>query len=650
MFKSKGLFLYLRALLCVAGCISFIFNFANVSAQTKRLNSAQKNVGGGAIVAATLTDSFPDPNNDGRADAGAEVTYTATIVNNGTSDATNVSFTNTIDANATLVAGSVQVQSDLSSYVIRCVFDTTGGGSGNCSLPSTAYGQTDTDNYTILGGQGSRLNLTASNVAYNSGAGMFSFDATIQNLIAQSIGTIDDVIPEATGVRLFLNNTTVNAGNGVVSIANADGTGNFTAPNQPYYQFSEIIPQNQTSSAKTLQLNVPNTVNSFTVDFLVSTKAAAKLVINEVLSNPGGTISDANGEWFEVYNNGLFPVNMRSFIINEFAAGDTGNGCELGPNGTTTFCARPPHTIASDVIIQPGGYGTFGNTTNTTNNGGVPIDYAYGASLALANSLDGVRIQSPNSLPPTNTIVLDKTFYASPGISAQNGISRELKNHDLDNINMDGANWADALVTSVYGPGGRGTPKAQNGTFTPFAETIAKAPSFDKVGGADKSNFGGAVSVNVGTITPGGAATVTYRVTISDPMPSGVTQISNQGLVTGDDFANAVTDDPSTPASDDSTITLVGLAPTAALVTIGGQVTDGLGRAVYGAQVELFDAGEIRRARTNSFGYYRFDGITAGSIAVVSVRHKRYVFAPQVVAVNDNIADLNFTAQNNSPF
>jgi hypothetical protein len=47
------------------------------------------------------------------------------------------------------------------------------------------------------------------------------------------------------------------------------------------------------------------------------------------------------------------------------------------------------------------------------------------------------------------------------------GVSRELKNPALDNSNMDGSNWANALVTAVYGPGGRGTPKAQNSTYTP---------------------------------------------------------------------------------------------------------------------------------------------------------------------------------------
>jgi len=38
---------------------------------------------------------------------------------------------------------------------------------------------------------------------------------------------------------------------------------------------------------------------------------------------------------------------------------------------------------------------------------------------------------------------------------------------NLMNANLDNSNWADASVSSVYGPGGRGTPTAQNAAFTP---------------------------------------------------------------------------------------------------------------------------------------------------------------------------------------
>ena len=59
-------------------------------------------------LTATKTDSFPDPDMDGKAAPGETITYDVNITNNGT-DATGVNFTDTIDSNTTLVGGSLKV-------------------------------------------------------------------------------------------------------------------------------------------------------------------------------------------------------------------------------------------------------------------------------------------------------------------------------------------------------------------------------------------------------------------------------------------------------------------------------------------------------------------------------------------------------------
>lgn len=169
------------------------------------------------------------------------------------------------------------------------------------------------------------------------------------------------------------------------------------------------------------------------------------LVITEWLTNPGGTISDANGEWFELFNTTNRPIDLKDWAVRDSAASGL----------------RPLHIIASSVIVPAYGFVVLGNTTNTTNNGGVPVDYAYGSAMAFANSLDGLVLLSPDST------VIDRAYYASAAISAQNGISRELLDVRFDNRSMDSPSWADALTTSVYGPGGRGTPGAAGQTFLP---------------------------------------------------------------------------------------------------------------------------------------------------------------------------------------
>src|SRR4029079_13798074 len=59
-------------------------------------------------ISATKTDSFPDADADGKAAPGETITYDVNITNNGT-DATGVNFNDTIDANTTLVGGSLKV-------------------------------------------------------------------------------------------------------------------------------------------------------------------------------------------------------------------------------------------------------------------------------------------------------------------------------------------------------------------------------------------------------------------------------------------------------------------------------------------------------------------------------------------------------------
>ncbi len=86
-------------------------------------------------------------------------------------------------------------------------------------------------------------------------------------------------------------------------------------------------------------------------------------------------------------------------------------------------------------------------------------------------------------------------------------------------------------------------------------------------------------------------------------------------------------------------------APTAASVLISGRVTTANGRGIGKARVSLTDSiGETRTAFTNSFGYFRFETVTAGETYILDARHKRYTFAPQVISAAEDLSGANFTA------
>jgi hypothetical protein len=300
----------------------------------------------------------------------------------------------------------------------------------------------------IIGGQNINVRLASSSFSYD-GTSLYQFDVTIQNLLNEALGTPDGAFVDTAGIKVFFFiQPIVTIGTGTITILNADGSGTFLGANEPFYRYPGTLVKDAVSAPKTWQFDVPSTVAAFTFTVFLAATVQPLLVINEVLVNPGGVISDANGEWFEIYNAGTRSVDIQGYVINDSAASG----------------ARPPHAITASLIVPSGGYVVLAPTTNTTNNGGVPVDYAYTTGILLQNSLDRLQLQRVFG---ADTLTIDETIYASAAISAQNGVSRELKNPLLPNLDLDGSNWADALVSAVYGPGGRGTPKAQNSTFVP---------------------------------------------------------------------------------------------------------------------------------------------------------------------------------------
>lgn len=85
--------------------------------------------------------------------------------------------------------------------------------------------------------------------------------------------------------------------------------------------------------------------------------------------------------------------------------------------------------------------------------------------------------------------------------------------------------------------------------------------------------------------------------------------------------------------------------PTAASASISGKVVTFSGVGIRNANVVITDmSGNQQTVRTGTFGYFRFDGIEVGRTYLITVTSARFQFAPQVVTVNENIGELNFSA------
>ena len=87
------------------------------------------------------------------------------------------------------------------------------------------------------------------------------------------------------------------------------------------------------------------------------------------------------------------------------------------------------------------------------------------------------------------------------------------------------------------------------------------------------------------------------------------------------------------------------MAPTAAGVSISGRALSSRGRGIRNAVISLTGMdGVTQSVRTNAFGYYIFDSVTSGQIAIISADARGYRFAHRVVNIFDQLQDLDLVA------
>jgi hypothetical protein len=161
---------------------------------------------------------------------------------------------------------------NLSILAVKCSGDTQAG-TVKCAAPTGTGASSD----LIVGGQHVYVTVATSNVNFNSGTGDFTFDATVRNLIPQPLGTADGSTLDPTGVRVFFVeglSLPVTSGTGTVTVVpeNVGDVATFTASNQPFYQYNEMLSQFELSPVKQWKLSIAGSVTTFEFHLYVSAK------------------------------------------------------------------------------------------------------------------------------------------------------------------------------------------------------------------------------------------------------------------------------------------------------------------------------------------------------------------------------------------
>lgn len=175
---------------------------------------------------------------------------------------------------------------------------------------------------------------------------------------------------------------------------------------------------------------------------------AGSLIITEIMSDPAVPIADETGEWFEVYNPGATPLDLRGLRISNSRM------------QSAVIEAGAP------VLIAPRAYAVLGRNASTSLNGNVNVLYAYApnpmsSAVVFSNSsVDAVIIDLGTTATEIDRVLYDPTGSLWPHAS---GKSKSLRPTVLSHTDNDmAANWCNAPTQWVAASGDYGSPGVVN--------------------------------------------------------------------------------------------------------------------------------------------------------------------------------------------
>ncbi len=403
----------------------------------------------------------------------------------------------------------------------------------------------------------------------------------------------------------------------------------------------------------------------------------------------------------------LFPGGLASFTVTSGPGSVTVDHVDRGTGLQSFTVVSATNAIVTIPAFTPGTFAPV-TATFTVINPSQPVDF----TLRAASSFHAIfiRVQCGAVTPPPNSNVCTPTTTVTEGDLFPGGLASFTVTSGPGSVTVDHVDRGTGLqsFTVVSATNAIVTiPAFTPGTFAPVTATftvINPSQPVDFTLRAASSFHAIFIRVQCGAVTPppnSNVCTPTTTVTEGDLFPGGLasfTVTSGPGSVTVDHVnagtglqsltvvgvpVNAVVNiPPFTPGTfNPVTVTFTpttagvpvdftlraastfhaifirarcettGLGTTAATVSVGGRVKTSTGRGIRNVVITMTDSqGNIRTARTTSFGYYRFEEVAAGETYIFMATGKRFSFGQntQVHSIIEDISDINFIANDQS--
>lgn len=373
-----------------------------------------------------------------------------------------------------------------------------------------------------------------------------------------------------------------------------------------------------------------------------------------------GTNVSANGGFANVTFNGVTSSGTTTFTpISPSSAGTAPNGFIIGNIAfeiTTTAAYSAPVTVCfvipQSMNLSPVG---FEQLSMLHNEGGVLIDRTTSRNFNTRTICGTVSTLSPfalaeaidPALPSIEGVILDQDGLPMAEVPVN------LTGDETKEVFTD-ENGRFSFVNLIEGGNYNVRPRRLGFVFSSYSLDLTEITGENNVfftGTAASFSISGKVSDGAGIGVPN--VTVNLNGPYESAAVTGADGSYSFDGVPADGLYD-LTLDTNTSFSPDSIGVgpLIGdfdnadfsmFSPTAASVSIGGRVFAPDGQALRNAVVTATAPdGTVRTAVTGSFGYFRIEGLAAGSSYVVSVRSRRFRFDSVVINADSDREDLMF--------
>jgi hypothetical protein len=407
------------------------------------------------------------------------------------------------------------------------------------------------------------------NVSNNGSAGSPTFLGGASNVIninKQTTSTAGTTI-QGTINNNFIGNTSstqsaTTAGTGVRLVSTGDGTmtanvTNNTIRGVPEHGILASIQENSSASNPLLNVTITgNTIN-----------ATDALSLNGIQVNGGSTSVGGNDKGTicaDISGNNVTSTSTNIRLRQRFATTIRLPGYNNANNNDAAVVSyltarNTASTYSATNTVSTGGGGFVNGGSGCTQPSLAALsDSQTDAREFLAQAFDGITSQATRAGDDASYNDLPYDFQMRAANAMQTTRFVRSAYSPSRDANSSRAVWSKASYSreSSEPQAARNVHKATPKSNPHVVKNSVKTASVATVAQA------GGVSVNIGTLPAGESVTITFQVTVNDPPPAGVTQVSNQGTVSSTNFVDVLTDDPSVAGANDPTVTPVNPPPT----------------------------------------------------------------------------------------